>query len=144
MATTTNTTPAEMPFRRALLTGTAGAAAALSPFAVARPVHGAEADAGLIALCAAWRQALDVNAVVVDRLSNMHERDWCEADRAEWDETGEAAADLEDRVAETRATTMAGVRAKAAVLDYMAEAYGVPCPAECAASLVADLVGLSA
>lgn len=141
MATNHTTTPS----RRGLLMSAAATAAAVPTVAaaVAVPAAVAGADADLIGLCADWRRAMNRNAVVVDRLSDMHERDWSEEDHADWNETGEAVSDLERRVFETRATTLAGVKAKAGVLDRMAELYGIPAEPEYAASLVADVMALT-
>ena len=129
--------PFEAPFSRR---GTLKIAAA--PTGGAAAAQGAGADVALLALCAEWRRAMDRNAAVVDRLACRLERDWSDEDHAQWDETGEAVSDLQDRVFAAKATTLAGIKAKAGVLDRMAGAYGIPAPEEAAASLVADVLAL--
>lgn len=127
--------------RRALFGGAAAVGAAIAGVSSCQVVPAAVgADAELVALCAAWRQAMDRNAAVVDRLARMHECDWSEEDHAEWDETGEALSEIEDRVFEAKAANLAGIRAKAGVLEYMAAAFGIPAQPEQAASLVADVL----
>ena len=109
----------------------------------ARPVAAATgADAELIALCAEWRRAFDRDMAVTDRLACMHEKDWSDEDRALNHEVHDDVNELEDRVFETKARTMAGVKAKAGVLAYLDAAAGIPAPAEYAASLVADILAL--
>lgn len=103
-----------------------------------------EQDAALLALCVQWERAIDRSSEVVGRLACRMESDWTAAERAEWDASHALADALQDSVTGTRAATVAGVRAKASVLRRMAETDGIPCPEECAASLVADLVGLPA
>ena len=136
------------PSRRTLLAGVAAVSAtatlpALPALAAARLAPASAADTELLQICADWRRAMDINGAVVDRLSQVLTRDWSDDDHAEWNETGEALSDAEERVFETKATTLAGVKAKAGVLDYMAETYGIPAEPEYAASLVADVLALT-
>lgn len=109
-----------------------------------RSAPAADPDAALLALCVQWERAIARNAEVVGRLACRLECDWTPAECAEWDASHALADALQDSVTETRAATVAGVRAKASVLRRMAELDGIPCPEECAASLVADLTGLPA
>lgn len=126
--------------RRALLRGAGGLAAAAA-VASCQPAHAAAgADARLIADCAAWREAMDREMAVTDRLGRMMERDWSDADHALFDEAGDAVSELEGRVFGTKATTLAGIQAKAGVLDYLAAAAGIPAEPDHAASLVADVL----
>ena len=126
--------------RRALLGGAAVLGTAFATASSCQPVLAAGADAGLVALCAAWRRALAREMAVTDRLFATHERDWSDADRDLFDEVGADVSDLERRVFGTRATTLAGIKAKAGVLGHLSAAAGVPTEPEQAASLVADVL----
>lgn len=127
--------------RRALLRGAAGLGVAGAAVASCQPAYAADgSDAELIQLCAAWREALDREMAVTDRLGRMMERDWSDADHALFDEAGGAVSELEGRVFGTKATTLAGIKAKAGVLDYLDAAAGIPAEPHQAASLVADVL----
>ena len=138
MAADDNATPS----RRGLLK-IAATAAALAPVgAAASQAQDAGADAELLALCADWRRAFDREAVVLDRLGYKHDTDWSDEDRALIAEVQGDVYDLEDRVFATKATTLAGIKAKAGVLEYLDTAAGIPAEREYAASLVADIMAL--
>ena len=116
---------------RALLTG---AVAALFAGAVA-PAHASGPDKELIELCAAWRQT-------ADRLANIFDADWSEEDRVLDRELNNAVYGLERRIFDIKAATMAGLKAKVGVLDYMDTGMGISPTPEYAASLVTDFVAL--
>ena len=141
MATANHTTSADPRSRRTLLAAV-GAAAALPTSAVPQPVPAAGADAELLELCAAWRRAFDREMAVLERLGRMLERDWSDEDRASLAEASAEVYRLEDLVFDTPATTLAGVKAKASVLDYLDAAADIPAEREYAASLVADIMAL--
>ena len=124
--------------RRALLTG---AVAALSAGAVA-PAHASGADKELIELCAAWRQAADRLIPVADRLAHLSDDDWSDYDRVLDRELNNEVYGLERRIFGIEAATLAGLKAKAGMLDYLNTAMGVSPNPEYAASLVTDFVAL--
>lgn len=143
-----HTTAAERPSRRALLTGAAGSAAALSTSAVPRPARASDgSDAELIALCAAYHRAYEHEAAIVRRLFEVKERDWSEEDRCAYEEAGAAECELRRRIFDTKATTLAGCKAKAGVVDlwFATDADGdLHSPDDWpAASLVNDLLALA-
>ena len=140
MANTNDTSAAPLGIskRRALLTG---AAAALSAGAVV-PARASGADKELLELCVAWRQAADRLIPVADRLAEVLDGDWSEDDRVLDRELNNEVCGLERRIFDIEAATLAGLKAKAGVLEYMDTAMGVPANPEYAASLVTDIVAL--
>ena len=134
----TSTAPLGISKRRALLTG---AAAALSAGAAA-PVRASGADAELIELCAAWRQAADRLIPVEARLAEVLDGDLSEDDRVLDRELNSEVYALEQRIFGIEAATLAGLKAKAGVLDYLNTAMGVSPNLEYAASLVTDIMAL--
>ncbi|TDH58167.1 hypothetical protein E2C06_34090, partial [Dankookia rubra] len=76
-------------------------------------------DTELLELCAAWRQAVDRLIPIADRHAGMLDRDWSAADRVLKKEVEGEVFGLERRIFDTEAATLAGLKAKAGVLDYM-------------------------
>ena len=99
-------------------------------------------DTELLELCAAWRQAADRLIPVADRLAGMLERDRSEDDRVLDRELNSEVYALEQRIFGIKAATLAGLKAKAGVLDYLNTAMGISPTPEYAASLVTDIVAL--
>ena len=144
-----NNTPDALPRtskRRGLLSGAArlGAATALAAGFMAPAARAIGADAELLAFCAAWRRAVDRFIPIVSHVGNFHEKDQSTADRALLEDAQDEVYGLEERIFSTEATSLAGLKAKAEVLDYMEAAMDVSATAEQAASLVADIKALGA
>ena len=88
-----------------------------------------------------WRHR--IHAIeTADRLADIFDADWSEDDRVLDRELNNEVCGLEQRIFGIEAATLAGLKAKAGVLDYMDTAMGIPANPEYAASLVADIMAL--
>lgn len=99
-------------------------------------------DAELLQLCAAWRTANDRYMSVTDRLDQIDEANQSDADRALGKDVSRAVHEIERRIFDTPATTLAGLRAKAEILAYMGDEMGIPVDSENGWSLVQDILAL--
>ena len=99
-------------------------------------------DTELLELCAAWRPANDRYMSVVDRLSDIHEGDQSAADRALDKEASQAVHQIERRIFDTPAVTLASLKAKAEILAFMGNEMGIPADSSHGWSLVTDIISL--
>ena len=99
-------------------------------------------DTELLELCAAWRPANAQYMSVVDRLGDLHEDDQSAADRALGKEVSQAVHQIERRIFDTPATTLAGLKAKAEILAFMGTEMGIPVDGPQGWSLVTDILAL--
>lgn len=98
-------------------------------------------DAELLQLCAVWRPANDRSIEILDQIGSKLERDWSAEDHALQREVEETNA-LEQRIFRMKARTLAGLKAKAAVLAHLDAQFAPAGTAEYASSLAADIMSL--
>ena len=79
---------------------------------------------------------------VTDRLDQIHEDDQTAADRALGKEVSHTVHELEQRIFDTPAATLAGLKAKAEILAYMGNEMGIPADSSHGWSLVTDIMAL--
>ena len=99
-------------------------------------------DAELLELCAAWYPANDRYMSVGDRLADLHEDDQSAADRALSKEVHRVVHQIERRIFDTPAATLAGLKAKTEILAFMGNEMGVPVDSPHGWSLVTDILAL--
>ncbi|TDH57943.1 hypothetical protein E2C06_35235 [Dankookia rubra] len=99
-------------------------------------------DTELLELCAAWRPANGRYMSVTDRLDDILEDDQSAADRALGQEVHRAVHQIERRIFDTPATTLAGLKAKAEILAFMGTEMGIPVDGPHGWSLVTDIMTL--
>ena len=99
-------------------------------------------DTELLELCAAWRPANNRYMSVTDRLGDIHEDDQSAADRALNKEVSREVHGIEERIFDTPAATLAGLKAKAEILAYRGTEMGIPVDGPHGLSLVTDILAL--
>jgi hypothetical protein len=99
-------------------------------------------DTELLKLCAAWRQANSRYMSVTLRLDSKPDHEWTAAERALSKEVSRAVHQIEERIFDTPAETLAGLKAKAEILAFMGNEMGIPVDNSHGWSLVTDIMGL--